>query len=85
MNEVKNPPVIYEENQGTIILAKNRKFSICAKHIYIRHHFLRDMVEDQDIDTQYIWSGDNHADIMTKNNSESDFTWHMKSIIEGEL
>ena len=43
------------------------------------------MVEDKDIDVQYIRSEDNPADIMTKNTSETDFTRHMKRITEGEL
>ena len=41
------------------------------------------MVEENDIDIQYIWSEDNPADIMTKNTSEADFARHVKRIIEG--
>ena len=85
MTEVQKPSVIYEDNQGVIFLAKNRQVDICTKDIYIRHHFLQDMVEDKDIDVQYIRNEDNPADIMTKNTSEADFVRHMKRIIEGEL
>ena len=31
------------------------------------------MLEDKDIDIQYIWSEDNPKDIMKKNTSEADF------------
>ena len=43
------------------------------------------MVEDKDIDTQYIQSEDKPAGIMTKDTLEEDFSRQMKRIIEGEL
>ena len=43
------------------------------------------MVEDKDIDIQYIRSKYNPADIMKKNTLEADFTRNMKMILEGEL
>ena len=43
------------------------------------------MVEDKDIDIQYIWREDNPVYIMTKNNSEADFASHMGIITEREL
>ena len=67
ITEVQKPSVIYEDNQGAIFLAKNRQVGIHTKHIYIHYHFLRDMVEDMNIDIQYICIEDNPADIMTKN------------------
>ena len=35
MIEVKKSDVIYEDNQGTIFLAKNRQVGNCTKHIDI--------------------------------------------------
>ena len=85
MNKVQNTSVIYEDNQGNIFLVKNRQVGICTKNIDICHQFLRDMVEDKDIDIQYIQSENNPADIMKKNNLEADFVRHPKRITEGEL
>ena len=85
MTEGKNSSVIYEDNQGMIFIAKNRQVGIRKKHIDIRHHFLRDMVEEKDIYIQYIRSKYNPAEIMTKNISEADFSRHMKKIKKGEL
>ena len=48
MIEVEKPSVIYEDNKGAIFLAKKRQVDICTKHIDIFHHFLRDMVEEND-------------------------------------
>ena len=85
MTEVQKNFVAYEDNQGAIFLAKNRQVGISTKHIDIRHHFLRDMVEDKDIDIQYIWSENNPAYIMTKNTPEVDFEMHVKRTTDGEL
>ena len=46
--------VICDDNQGANILAKNRQVGICTKHNYIRCRFLQYMIEDKDIDIQYI-------------------------------
>ena len=61
-----NPSIIYEDNQGAIFLAKNRQVGICTKRIDICHRFLQDMVEEKDIDIQYIQSEDNPVAIMTE-------------------
>ena len=61
MIERKKTSVIYENNQGAIFLAKNRQVVICTKNIDIRHHFLRDVVEEKDIDIHYIRSEYNPA------------------------
>ena len=81
---MQKPSVIYEDNQGDIFLTKNRQVGIHTKHIYIHHHFLQEMVDERDIDIQYIRSEYNPADIMTKNTSEADFAGRMKNITEGE-
>ena len=52
MIEVEKPSGIYEDNQGAIFLAKDRQVGIRTKHNDICHHFLREMVEEKDIDIQ---------------------------------
>ena len=83
ITKFQKPSVIYEDNQGENFLVKNRKVGICKKHIDIRHNFLRDMVEDTDIDILYILSENNPVDIMKNNTSEEYFTRHMKITTEG--
>ena len=85
MNEIHNPLVLHEDNQGAIFPAKNRQVDMRTKHIDICHHFLRYIVEDKYIDIKYISSEEKPVLIMKKNLSEVDFVKHMKSIIEGEL
>ena len=85
MTEVQKPSVIYEDNQGEVLIANNRQVGMRTKNINIRHHFLRDMVEYKDIGIKYIWSEKNPAYIMTKNTSIVYLVKHMKKITEGEL
>ncbi|GMF58356.1 unnamed protein product [Phytophthora lilii] len=44
---------IYEDNQGSIALAKNPEFHKRTKHIDIRYHFVREKVEDGQVVLQY--------------------------------
>ena len=83
MTKSQKPSVIYEDNKGTILLAKNRQVGIFTKYIDIRHHFLRNMVEEKGIDIHCIWSEDNPADFIKKNTLEEDFARNMKRITEG--
>ena len=56
MTEVHKPSVVYKGNQGSIFLANSRQVGMHTKHIFICHHFLRDVVEDKNNDIKYIRS-----------------------------
>jgi hypothetical protein len=49
----KKPAIIYEDNLGTIFLVKNQQVSSKAKHIDIRHPFMRDLQEKKDLDVRF--------------------------------
>ena len=53
-------------NQGAIALAKDNKYHARTKHIDLRHHFIREVVEEEKIVVTYIPTGENVADIFTK-------------------
>ena len=38
------PTIVQEDNQGTIAMSKNPKYHGRTKHIYVKHHFIRDKV-----------------------------------------
>ncbi|GMF35686.1 unnamed protein product [Phytophthora lilii] len=57
---------IYEDNQGSIALAKNPEFYKRTKHIYIRYHFVREKVEDGQVVLQYCSTKGMKVDLMTK-------------------
>lgn len=58
--------ILTVENQGAMSLAENKGTSKHSKHIDVRHHFVRELVEKGEIDLKYVKSSDNIADILTK-------------------
>ena len=57
---------IYCDNQGAIALTKNPIKHNRSKHIDIRHHYVREMVEKTFIIMHYVQSDLNLADPFTK-------------------
>ena len=57
---------MYEDNQGSIALAKNPEFHKRTKHIDIRYHFVREKVESGEVILEYCPTQDMLADMMTK-------------------
>nr|CCA24634.1 putative polyprotein [Albugo laibachii Nc14] len=54
--QVRYPVKIYEDNQSAIALANNDGYQSRAKHIDIRHHFVRQHVKLNNITLEYIES-----------------------------
>ena len=57
---------IYEDNQGSISLAKYPAFHERTKHIDIRYRFVREKVDDNQVIWDNVSTLDMLADIMTK-------------------
>ena len=59
---------VYEDNQSAIAIAiaKNDGYQSRAKHIYIRHHFVREQVKFGNIDLKYVNTNCQRADYLTK-------------------
>ena len=62
---LENVPIMCN-NKGTIDLSNNPFQHSRTKHIEIRHHFLRDNVQKENITIEKVASEDNIADIFTK-------------------
>ena len=60
------PTTLYCDNASAIALALSTKGHQRAKHIDIRHHYIRERVSDGQIMLQHIPSIDNVADVFTK-------------------
>jgi hypothetical protein len=61
-----DPTIIYADNQAAIKLADGGQFHNRTKHIHTRFHFIRQLVEDRQIEYRYISTHLNLADIFTK-------------------
>ncbi len=61
-----NATLILSDNQGSISLAKNPIHHSRTKHIDIQHHFIREKLENGEIELKYCATEDMVADVLTK-------------------
>jgi hypothetical protein len=65
-HEQHGPTIIYQDNLSTITTASNPKQHRGTKHIDVRAHFIRDVIEGRKVRLEYKGTGDMIADIFTK-------------------
>ncbi|CAN0372224.1 unnamed protein product, partial [Ascophyllum nodosum] len=53
------------DNQGAIKMVNNKHSSRRTRHIDVKHHIVRDAVEDGLVRIIYVGSEEKHADILT--------------------
>ena len=68
---VKLPINVYEDNKTTICMVKNG--GIKVKHIDVKYHFIKDLVNKNIINIKFVSSCDQVADVLTKANPKSSF------------
>jgi hypothetical protein len=59
-------PIIYSDNKSAICMSKNDVHHNRSKHIDIRHHFIRDEIAKKSITLEWVTTGEQIADILTK-------------------
>ena len=59
-------PTLHCDSQSAIMLAKNLVFHAKTKHIDVKYHFIRNMLEDKLLELVKVHTDDNPADLMTK-------------------
>ena len=64
--EYSTPGLIKGDNRVAIALSKNTKDHGKVKHIDIRHHYIRELLESGAIAIEQVTSSDNLADLFTK-------------------
>ena len=61
------PIQISGDNQGSIFIAQNPVTEKRSKHVDIRYHYIREVIERGLVEVNYIPGEDNPADLLTKN------------------
>jgi hypothetical protein len=64
--DTSSPTVLHVDNQSAIAIAKNPEFHDRTKHIDVRYHFLRQVVEDRTVELCYTPTGGQVANALTK-------------------
>ena len=65
---MKDKPIkIHQDNQGCIALSKNHMCQQRTKHIDIKYHFVREKVQNKEIELEYLPTTKMIADTLTKN------------------
>ena len=72
---------IKEDNQGAIRMANNRYSSRRTRHIDVKHHVVRDAVEEGTVRIVYVGTVHQHADILTKALDARTFDLHAKVLM----
>jgi len=67
--------MVHCDSQSAICLAKNQVFHARTKHIDVRYHFVREIVEEGEILLVKIHTEENPADMMTKVISANKFKY----------
>ncbi|SJK98300.1 uncharacterized protein ARMOST_01565 [Armillaria ostoyae] len=60
------PALLYGDNQGAVALTSNTRSHHKVKHINIREHFIRELVQAGDLKVEFIRGDLNPADMFTK-------------------
>ncbi|XP_042051319.1 secreted RxLR effector protein 161-like [Salvia splendens] len=66
LNFLKTPPVVFSDSQSAIQLYKNLVFHDRTKHIDVRFHYIRDIVEKNEVSLLKVHTDKNPADMGTK-------------------
>ena len=61
-----HPPALMVDNQPAIVLTKNPVLHVRSKHIDVKFHFLRDCVDGGQIVIEFVETGRQLADVLTK-------------------
>ncbi|KAK6152772.1 hypothetical protein DH2020_012411 [Rehmannia glutinosa] len=67
------PSTLWCDNVGAITLASNPTFHARTKHIEIDVHFIREKVQQKEVEVQFVPSEDQPADLLTKPMSPARF------------
>ena len=76
---------IFEDNQGAVQLSQNLVSTSNSKHVDVRHHFLRELVRQENISVSHVPSEYQHADILTKALAFDVFAIHRRFLMNSSF
>jgi hypothetical protein len=58
--------IAYEDNEGAVKLANNSMASKMTEHVYVKHHYIRELVDARTVAVAYVGTADMMAGGLTK-------------------
>ena len=80
---IKKPAIVYGDNKGANFLVHNSQVGPRTRHVDIRHHWIRDLQREGEIDVRYRETDRMVADIGTKNTDNKTFERHATAMRNG--
>lgn len=77
----ESPTVIYTDSQSAIAIAEADTIPKRSKHIEVRYHYIRSLIQRGFIQLRYVPSADNAADFFTKGLTKDTFVKHRDTIM----
>ncbi|KAJ0556958.1 putative RNA-directed DNA polymerase [Helianthus annuus] len=71
----KGPTVIWCDSKSAIFLTKNQGYHSRSKHIDIRFHYIRNLVEDEQVELRFCTTEEQVADMFTKALGKEQFSY----------
>ena len=59
-------PILHCDSQSAIMLAKNPVFHAKTKHVDVKYHFIRELIEDKQLQLVKVHTTENPTDLLTK-------------------
>ena len=78
------PVTVYVDNIGAIFMSQNVTATSRTKHVDIRGKYVKEYSEDGVIKIMFVSSGDNDADILTKNLASDLYSKHSRKLIRSK-
>jgi Reverse transcriptase (RNA-dependent DNA polymerase) len=75
-----NKPTIYVDNMGAIKLSSKPTTTGRTKHIAVKYHYIRHLIEQNIVEVKYVPSSENIADLFTKPLNTTLFRKHRSSL-----
>jgi hypothetical protein len=79
--DIDLPIQIMVDNIGAIFLSQNQSVSQRTRHIDVRHHFVRQHIENGVVEVNFVRSEENVADIFTKNVGTDVYNKHVSQFL----
>ena len=64
--DIIEPVTLYYDNKSAINISKNPMMHTKTKHIAIKYHYVRELVQDKEVKMEYVSTKEQIANIFTK-------------------